>query len=743
MIHVHLPAQVKGRIGLVALLLALRAAVAADTQTVRIPRVTTPPRLENYLDGGSRDAEVKITGFVQRDPADGSPASELTTAYLSYDDKNLYVIFVCRAAPGTVRATLGRRENVSGDDVVGIILDTFHDRRHSFGFLANPYGIQIDFLTTEGQNDDDSFETLWYSDGRVTSDGFVVWMALPFRSLRFRAESKQTWGFAVLRSVNVKNELSFWPHISRKVEGFHQQLATLEGLEDISPGRNLQFIPYGAFGASRFLDAAAPGGARFRRENDGRAGLDSKIVLRDALALDLTLNPDFSQVESDEPQVTVNQRFEVFFPERRPFFIENPGYFQTPENLFFSRRIADPQFGARLTGKLGKWAVGALVADDRAPGRRADEALRGGRAVIGVARVQREISKQSTVAVMATTRDFASSFNRIVSLDARLKLNANWVFTGQAARSYTSELGGGRRSGPLYATNLGHSGAHTSFSTRYTDRSPDFHTDLGFIPRVDVREWSNEASYRWKPAGRRLLTHGPFANFMLNWERSGRLQDRRFNLGYTADFPRNTYVIAVYYRNYELFHRVGLHPHGTGVLFNTEWVKWLAVNAGADYGVGLNYEPARGLAPFEGRYFNGSAEIRIRPTVRLRIDERYIYTRLASLDSHGVIFTNHLWRTKVNYQFTRRLSLRAIGDFQSVLPNESLIRQERSKRLAGDVLLTYLINPGTALYLGYTDRRENLALFGSGLDAEVRRIRSPDTVTGRQFFAKISYLFRF
>ena len=194
-----------------------------------------------------------------------------------------------------------------------------------------------------------------------------------------------------------KNEVVFWPHITRRVEGFVQQLATLKGLERISPGRNLQLIPYGFFGRSRFLDTTTPGRTVYRAQNEWRTGLDAKVILRDALTLDLTLNPDFSQVESDEPQVTVNQRFEVFFPEKRPFFIGNAGFFQTPENLFFSRRIADPDVGVRLTGKLGRWAIGGLATDDRDPGQSFQDSISpiSRRARIGVVGVRREVAPAS------------------------------------------------------------------------------------------------------------------------------------------------------------------------------------------------------------------------------------------------------------------------------------------------------------------------------------------------------------
>lgn len=183
-------------------------------------------------------------------------------------------------------------------------------------FLANPLGIQLDGVTGEGQDDDYSFDTLWHSEGRLTADGYVVRMAIPFKSLRFSNAPAQTWGIAFGRIITRNNETSFWPYITRRIASFGTQVATLEGLERISPGRNLQFIPYGTFTSARFLEA---GQSDLASDTLGRAGLDGKMVLHDAVTVDLTLNPDFSQVESDEPQVTVNQRFEVFFPEKRPF----------------------------------------------------------------------------------------------------------------------------------------------------------------------------------------------------------------------------------------------------------------------------------------------------------------------------------------------------------------------------------------------------------------------------------------
>ena len=411
--------------------------------TIAIPRVQQPPRLEDYVPlepgppgngaaaAGAVERGVRVDTFLQRDPGDLTPASQRTEAYLSYDAENFYAIFVCEASdPSKIRARMSRREAMFSDDYVAIFFDTFNDHQRAYEFFSNPLGVQADGISTEGQGDDFSFDTVWRSRGRLTPTGYVVSIAIPFKSLRFPpASGPQTWGIALLRGIPINNEQSFWPGITRKISGFANQFADGNGLQGVSPGHNVQFIPYGTFTGARFLD-----GAIFERDASARAGVDAKIVAHDAVTFDFTVNPDFSQVESDEPQVTVNQRFEVFFAEKRPFFLENAGYFQTPITLFFSRRIGDPQVGARATGKIGGWAVGALAIDDRAPGHTVDpdDPLHGDRAANAVVRARREFG-ESSVGALVTSRDFGPSFNRLASVDTRLKLNPRWFFDGQAA----------------------------------------------------------------------------------------------------------------------------------------------------------------------------------------------------------------------------------------------------------------------------------------------------------------------
>jgi hypothetical protein len=329
-----------------SLVAILAVAAVAQTQKLAIPRVTRPPKLEEFLGDNQRTDLAKLTDLRQRDPGDGDPVSQPTTVYLGYDDKNFYAVFICRDDPDKIRAHMSKREDIMSDDAVALFLDTFHDRQRCYEFIVNPLGIQLDGIATEGQNDDFTFDTVWHSEGKLTPSGYAVLIAIPFKSLRFKNSDLQTWGISVARMIQRNNETSFWPFISHKIPAFNSQLAELGGIERISPGRNIQLNPYGFLANAKFLDQNIPA---IKSQTEGRAGLDAKIVFHDSLTLDITVEPDFSQVESDDPQVTVNQRFEVFFPEKRPFFMENAGFFSTPETLFFSRRIANPQFGVRLT----------------------------------------------------------------------------------------------------------------------------------------------------------------------------------------------------------------------------------------------------------------------------------------------------------------------------------------------------------------------------------------------------------
>ena len=719
-------------------------------RAVRIQRVSRAPRLEDFLNNTPRQAETEITDFRQWTPNDGDSATRQTKAYLSYDDSNLYVVFVCKETPDQIRAHMAKREAINSDDNVRVMLDTFHDRRRAYVFIVNPLGIQRDGITAEGQNDDYSFDTLWHSKGQLTADGYVVWMAIPFKSLRFSNDAVQSWGIALGRSIRHKNEEVYYPHITQREQGFIRQAATLNGIEKISSGRNIQLTPYNAFSTERALDTSGENPV-FRTRNEIRGGMDAKIVFRNAITLDLTFNPDFSQVESDEPQVTINRRYETFFPEKRPFFIENANFFSTPENLFFSRRIIEPEFGARFTGKLGKWAVGGLAIDDRAPGKLVSpsDADYRRRAFAGVFRVQREFGEQSSIGALITSYNFGASSNRVYSLDARHKLNKNWFFSGQLMRSYNKRSNGSRLSGPAYLANLSRSGERFNYNLTYTDRSRDFRSRLGFIRRVDVRSIDQYASYEWRPQKFGINRIVPSGYGSANWNRQGHLQDWYAGGGLSIELTNLTGIKFDRSESYELYLDKGFRTENNSISVYSDKLDWLSLYGGYNWGTTINYSPPNEISPFKADSSGGYAGLSFRPNTQIRFDQSYIYSSLSKngdefilgSDAPASIFYNHIFRSKLNYQFNRELSLRAIIDYNAVLPNPSLINLERDKRLTSDVLLTYLINPGTALYIGYTDLRENLLIAPE--TSSLIHTKFPITSTGRKVFVKFSYFFQY
>jgi hypothetical protein len=746
------PVSVTIRVSSWLVFAAASAGAQTPASTITVPRLQRAPSLEyvvgqdrhvgdNGLDAARAAAGlgIAVTDFRQREPGDGTPVSQATTAYLSYDDANLYVVFVCRDDPAKVRARVARREEIGADDQVVLYLDTFRDHKRAYFFMINPLGVQLDGIMTEGQDDDLSWDAVWQSDGRVTPDGYVARMTIPFRSLRFPRAPVQTWGVAIGRVIRRSSEEAYWPLLTKRVKGFVPQFAALEGLADISPARNVQATPYSTLARARFLDDDVPA---MVTDDDHRLGLDAKLVLRDALTLDATMNPDFSQVESDDPQVTTNQRFDLFFPEKRPFFIENSGYFQTPVNLFFSRRVVDPGAGVRLTGKAGRWAVGAIAINDRAPGRVASpDPLAGSRAAVGALRIQRELGEESTVGFLVTHRDLEGSFDRALSLDSRLKLGSNWAFAGQLMRSETRELDSARtrRSGTGVLAQIEREGRHFDYTGSYLRFSPDFAVPLGFVQRLAIQQTEHEWKVRLRPDGKAVLNYGPTVSVAYVWDPDGVQLDREIKGEFQVEMVGETELQVEHARAFELFEGIPFRPYSSQVSLATQWLKWLGVDASYQWGTAVNHDPAGALLPFMGRAAEAELGLGIRPTPRLRVDQAVIHSRLDT-DAGARVFTERLWRTKLNYQFSRFLSLRAIVDYEAEYADTTLFDDdERARQWGADLLITYLVNPGTALYVGYTDRYENLSIF----EGNVERTRSPTLSVGRQVFVKLSYLWRF
>lgn len=719
------------------------------------------------------EAMLMVTGFVQREPEDGNPASQTTEVYLGYDDQHLYAVFVAwDDEPNKIRARLSRREQVFADETVEIQLDTFGDQQRALTFLTNPFGVQWDAIWTEGQGFDRAWDTVWDARGELTDRGYVVLMEIPFKSLRFRPKPEDvehSWGMILVRDIPRNNETSFWPRVSNRIEGRLNQAGTAQGFNGVAPGRNLWVIPYVAAGREERKFQPDDEMTAFDEAN---VGLDAKWVIKDNFTLDLTANPNFAQVESDEPVVTVNQRFPVFYPERRPFFLENADFFETPINLLFTRRIVDPDGGARLTGQAGNYRIGAFAINDAAPGKLApsDSPLDGEKAMNGIFRIRRDLPNQSNVGFMFTGRELAGSSNGVASLDARIKFDPNWIAQVQAAYSTTrlsSEETGTADTfefgDPSYDLAFNREGRHLNAHIHYREIGRDFRSWLGFIPRRDIIEPHAQISYNFWPERKTLIRWEPrlFVGQVSNHD--GVRLDQTIGPGIEFELRRRTTL--------EVSGRTGrerlllcqdyidptcdpgvLPPPGAELLpgdvdfevneieieFRTQFIAAVEFDLEYQQGRTVNYRPNAYELPTSADQQSVESDLTFRLGRQVKLGGRYLYTDLDDRASGAKILTNQITRMRFDWQFNIRLSLRAILQHDHTTVDEALTRVRPRNDLNADFLLTYLINPWTAFYVGFNTNETQTAFDGDGTP---EYLGDPFN-NARLAFVKVSYLFR-
>lgn len=724
-----------------------------------IPKIEKAPMLEDFSNLEASTPLAKsmrhVDGFLQRIPNDHAPVTQQTDAYMGYDQANLYVVFVCHDdKPNLIRSELTKRENARADDTVQVLLDTYQDQRRGYVFSSNPVGVQSEGLYSEDGGTDTSWDTVWNTSGKRTENGYLVIMSIPFRSLRFSHDELQKWGVILHRTIPRDNEEAYWPFVSDKINGRLNQEASLTGMRDISPGRNIEINPYGVWHASRSLNSVDTP-PRFEGETlGGRVGTDAKIVLKDSLVLDLTIKPDFSQIESDEPQITVNQRFPVYFPEKRPFFLENSNYFNTNYTLLYTRNIVDPEYGARLTGKMGKVSMGFLFANDRSPGQAVPvtDPEFGKKAQYGVGRVAYDIFNQSTVGVMYTDREFDGSFNRVGGVDGSFKWKKNYFASFQALESSTRDLAGNYSAGPAFDAGGGYNSQRFHFDTYYEDNSGGYQTQVGFYSRPDFRRFSNFVTYKWRPKRGFIVSHGPGLFEGTNWDHSGLRLDSQFNPQYRIEFKGSTFMNFRYNvarsrlrpKDYSTLTQPQDYANGgRGFYFETNYFKKWSFWAQTVWGDTPDVIPVSGPPrPGFEQFFN--VNLVFKPMTQLQITTTYLgdYWQDAILRNR-TLYNLHVVRSKWNYQITKEMSIRFIGQYNATQANPALVTLDTTKSFNYDVLFTYLLHPGTAVYVGYNTNLSTLdPALVSGQNGFLQR-NNRYINDGRQVFVKVSYLFRF
>ncbi|HWR16463.1 MAG TPA: DUF5916 domain-containing protein [Terriglobales bacterium] len=752
---------------------------AADTVTtaepskpvVYIPRISSAPKLSDFegLQPITPLAQSmsKVDQFVTREPVFGKLPTQATEVFLGYTDQNLYMVFLAHDTdPKRIRSHMSRREDVDDDDQIGFFFDTFADQQNAYLFYVNPKGIQQDGTVAQGQNFSLAWDGIWKDDAKVTDKGYMVLIEIPFKTLRFRSAGDNTWRFIFHRAASGANEQSYYPAFQRgRPYPPFQDMAELKGLEGVKPGKNIYLNPYFVGRAFRSIDNRDLSNLSFTgKAADPRVGLDAKAVIKNSLVLDATINPDFAQVESDEPQVTVNQRFETFFPEKRPFFIENSGYFVTPINLVFTRRIADPLYGGRATGKIGKWAIGALFANDRAPGKVVldNDPLRDRSAKYGILRLNRELGGENTLGVLYTDRTLDSppdtdcgrrfcsaTVNRVGGVDGHFRFSPNTQTSFQVVKSRSAYNDGTSFSGHDAYGIIRRTTRTWDLATSYRDVSEGFETLTGFFERPDLRHWISTGTYTRYGDGHPFVAHGPSLRSELLWDQSGLMTGYLARLQYNFNFANQSNVNPFVELEHERLRPVdfgGLttsrdYPHHR---YGINWFKRGSVmrwNGGFSVGQKTNYASPDGIPRL-----SDAMDLEFNAIVRggkgITVENTYLWSRIADQQTSRVAFNDHIFRQKWNLQFTREMSLRFITQYEATLANPTLAALPQRKNLNFDLLFTYLLNPGTALYVGYNSNMQNLdrALYYNSGDYG----RSDKFLNdGRQIFVKLSYLFRF
>ena len=755
------------------------AAAPIARRRVTIGRAAQPPNLDGRLDDAVWETATYVDDFVQIAPVEGAPGTEETEVWMAYDRDNLYFAFhVHYTDPGIIRANRADRDEIGGDDRMSVLFDPFLDQQRAYQFSVNGYGVQSDELVNAdgsrgasrsrspqsrssgggrggrssggggsglsnsgqfGVRGDRSWDALYETRGRMVEDGWTAEMAIPFKSLRYPAlagEGGRRWGFQITRVIRGKSEAQSWSPISRGVAGQLTQFGVLEGLSDLSQSRNLEILPELTGARLGALDTSS--GAFDDRDPFGDLGVSVKYGITPNLTADMAYNPDFSQIESDQPQIETNQRFALFYPEQRPFFLEGQEIFQTstPLTLLHTRTIVDPRFGGKLTGKVGRTTLGVIVADDEAAGRLDDTAHPrfGTTAQTFVGRARYDLYSESYVGAIMTAREFGHDYNRVGGVDARFRLGRTHRFSFMGVGSETRSEEYGFLRGPAFEADFTRQGRNLSYGAAYGSIDPEFWTETGFLPRWNLRQATANVGYRWWPEST-LITWGPTVNYLRLYDHAGVLQDEQIQGMASFQFRHNISVTANVNRDLERFEEVDFQKTGYGA-YGVISSRLVSIVGGLNRGNGILYSYGGFTNPLTaspyqrailGESTTGNFLISGRPSSRWRSDLTGIFSRLVDPTAAFEVVDVKIFRTRTTYQFTDRLLLRYILEHNTF-----------GKTLGNNLLMTYRINAGTVAFLGYDDRYRQ----GRRID-ELLFPTAAFQRTNRAVFGKLSYLFRY
>ena len=750
---------------------AVNAGELTGRPSVRPPRVDVVPTLDGRLDDLAWQQAAVISEFVQRQPLDGAPATEDTEVYIAYDNTNIYIgVHAHYSDPSMIRANRTDRDRPIADDTFLVYIDPFLDQQRAYVFGANAYGVQTDSILNAGPGGgggsggrggnfspgqggfgpgqggpggaprgDDSWDALFDTAAQRVDDGFVVEMAIPFKSLRYPRRAggvPHQWGFQLVRTIRGKDESVVWSPVTRSVAGFLPQMGVMEGMTGLSTSRNIEILP--TFTAVQRGALEAPAGDFIDGDPEPEGGINFKYGVTSNLTADLTFNPDFSQIESDQPQIEVNQRFDLFFPELRPFFLEGAEIFnfRGPVNLVHTRTIVDPKYGAKLTGKAGKTSIGVMYANDEAAGDLADATdprFAGQSATTFVGRVRYDLYSESFIGAIYTDRQLLESYNRVAGIDTNFRVGDTHSFGFRAAGSEDRDVDGVETTGHMLNANLRKSGRNLSYNLAWYDLSPDFDTDVGFLVRTDQRWGFANAAYLWWPESW-LISWGPQVTYARGYNFDGVLEDEATTGGLQLNFARN---IRTNFNASSILEQFG------GIDFQkTRYSTFTTVSTSTRYAFGLGYNGGDQIFfdeedPYLGYDRGVTVFINARVFPRLNSNININTNRFTDpRNGDDLVFDVKIVRALTTYQFTDRFLLRNITEFNTL-----------DETLGLNFLFTYRVNAGTVFYVGYDDRyqqadRIERDLDGDGIDDRLFQTTATKR-TNRAFFLKFQYLFRY
>ena len=708
---------------------------AAVKPSLRSHRVSQPPTIDGVLDDDAwREGPLETGEWLSYNPLYGSTVPQKTKVWIGHDTDYLYFAFQCDDPdPSAIKTSITRRDNIWSDDWVGISLDALGTGQLSYHLMVNPNGVQLDMLNTVSGGEDQSPDYIWDSAGRRNAQGYAVEMRVPLQTIRFKGGPDVHMGILFWRRVSRAGVSVAWPPLEPGKWVFEKHASL--GFGDLRPRLIRELIPSTTYARTEQRDAPSQWAGA---DNQGDVGLSGKYGITSTVTLDATVNPDFSQVESDAFQVEVNQRFPTFFSEKRPFFMEGSGIFtlagQGNDNSFqaavHTRRIVDPVFGAKVTGSLGRWAFGTLSALDQSPGHNLPEGHpdTDKDRLFNIGRVQYSLGPSNYVGGIAVDTEFSGGYNRVVGADLSWRVNSTQRVSGFVLGSSSrdpdtdeSTTGVGAQAGYEYNTrrlNL------IGYAEHY-DR--DFRMDTAFINRVGITSAWGYAEYNFYPPKTKqwLLKVAPFSFTQGGHDENAGGNELLQVTGVRMQFSRQGNFRFDRFDGFEAWAGQRFDRARWRMFGGVQLYRWLNVNGQYFFGNAVFYDP---VDPYLGRSHEGGLGITLQPSGRL--SQAFNYRRIsfdrASTGEH--VYDLDLIYSRTTYQFSRQFFVRGIVQFDS-----------SRFRVLTDFLSSYELRPGTVVYAGYGSLIERRGF----LDGQWIPGEGDYATSQRGLFFKASYLHRF